>query len=78
MLEGTSEASTKDSANEITAKDKRKNRRGNTTRCKKRLNEGVEKEDKNLRRVQKEMEQLRRLRYCARITQSVIRFARPR
>ena len=60
MPEGMSEASTKESSNESTIKNKRKNLRGKITRCIKRLNQGVEKEDKNLRRFQKEMEQLRK------------------
>ena len=57
MQEGTSETSTKDG---VELKKKRKQVRGKITRCIKRLNEGVMNEDKNIRRFQKEMEQLRK------------------
>ena len=57
MQEGTSETSTKDG---VELKKKRKQVRAKITRCIKRLNEGVMNEDKNIRRFQKEMEQLRK------------------
>ena len=57
MQEGTSETSTKDG---VESKKKRKQVRAKITRCIKRLNEEVMNEDKNIRRFQKEMEQLRK------------------
>ena len=55
------EASTMDnSSSETTLKNKRKQVRGKITRSIKRLSEGVSKEDRNLRRFEKEMEQLRK------------------
>ena len=73
MLEEMNEASTKDGFKEIAIKSKRKNLRGKIIRCIKQLNEGVEKGVKNIRRFQKEMDQLRKdFDACTRITQSVV------
>ena len=62
MPEGeSSEASIIDnSSSEATLKNKRKQVRGKITRSIKRLSEGVSKEDRNLRRFEKEIEQLRK------------------
>ena len=61
MPEGEqSEASTIENSHEATLKNKRKQVRGRITRSIKRLSEGVSKGDTNLRRFEKELEQLRK------------------
>ena len=61
MPEGEqSEASTIENSHEATLKNKRKKVRGRITRSIKRLSEGVSKGDTNLRRFEKELEQLRK------------------
>ena len=65
MPEGeSSEISTTD--HEANLKNKRKQVRGRITRSIKRLNEGVSKKETNLRRFEKELEQLRK--ECLNIT----------
>ena len=55
-----SEASTIENSHEATLKNKRKQVRGRITRSIKRLSEGVSKGDTNLRRFERELEQLRK------------------
>ena len=58
MPEESSASSSSNSKSEL--KNKRKQARGRVTRAIKRLNEAIAKEDKNFRRFEKEIEQLRK------------------
>ena len=58
MPEESSASSSSNSESEL--KNKRKQARGRVTRAIKRLNEAIAKEDKNFRRFEKEIEQLRK------------------
>ena len=58
MLEESSASSSDKSAHESELKNRRKQARGKITRAIKRLNDAMAKEDTNIRRFEKEIEQL--------------------